>query len=453
MNTLQLAIAWTGLVITSLGLAAEVDLTVPDTQAPAFREIVSRYTAARSAAQVQHSVIMSRHIKKYLDDAEGMLAEKKKARNTTGIAIASTAKGIFEAALSNLTATGAFEIPAKARRELESTIAEFNTGRTLLENSLTAKESALFKQYSAEFAALVVVLSPGLKGPEARKKIDERFTAMVEDKMPSSATAQVTAAPSASRENSPASGGDAVTRSDGEVASAPGGTGTNTSGVEAQTSILEESGPASSWITAGTFTASIYHMEVLDLSLAEMHPGTNVLNQYNPPTETTTEMIYHAVHTNISNPAMVYRLKRIPNFSGVTVVDWPKASNGFLLTVRTSRPEKIPCIVGFELQVAIPGKEVANTMSTPGGAARSRPEVAKRNINLTIKSTPPHATVYIDSLPVPNTFTPCTIPVATGPHSFRLSLPGYKDLSVPSYVFTVDRQINWTFKPDARPLR
>lgn len=437
------ALAWLAL---SLLHASEAEVFLPDTQAPAFKAIVSRYTTALAAEQAQYTTAMSRHIKKYIDEAEEMLQEKKKNRNTTGIAIASTSKDIFETALSNLTATGTFTVPTKVRRELEATMGEFNTGRALLDNSLAAKKSTLFKQYSSEFSALILVLSPDLKGPDARNKMDERFSAMVEEKMPpptpspvpmpaTDGTPSVTPNPTPTKttDNTPGA----------TVPPSPEWMAPPATSESANSPVLAESGQAASWITAGTFTASIYHMEIFDLSLREMHQGTNIVNQFSPITGATSKACYYASQTNIMNPGMVYRLKRIPNHIGVTVAEWPKQSNDFLLTVRSTRPEKSPSLVGFELQVAIPGKDASSTMNRTS----SRPS-ASRHIALTIKSTPPHATVMIDGALAPDKFTPCTIPVTVGPHSVRLTLPGYKDLVVTNFVFTVDRQVNWTFKPN-----
>jgi len=407
-------------MFASLASAAgtESGLSLPDTQTPVFTEIVSRYTAALAAAQSQYVTAMSRHIQRYLDEAEEMLKEKRKTRNTIGIAIATTSKGIFETALSNLTTTGTFEIPVKVRRELETTTAEFSTGRTLLETSLAGKKSALFKQYSDEFAAQILAVSPALTSPEARAKIDDRFKTMAEDKAP-----------------------PRPLKPDGTVSNAPGAV------TGALAPILEESGSADSWMTAGILTTSVRTMEVIELSLADMHPGTNVMKQYNPISESSTEINYVATQTNVMNPAMVYRLKRITDYGGVTVMEWPKAANGFRLTARTPNPEKGSCPVGFEFQIAIPGQNVADTLNARPGATSPRPKSAARTITLTVKSTPPRAAVLIDDIAVPNTFTPCSLPIPVGPHRFQLSLPGYKDLIVTNYVFTADRQINWTFKP------
>lgn len=395
-----------------MNLKAADTMVLPDTQTPEFSSIVERYRTALIPAQQKHLSALTQHLQRYLDDASEMLKEKKKFRNTTGIAIASTACSIYESALSNLNATGTFELPAKVRRELENTLAEFNTGRTLIDTTLANEKNKLFKQYSDEFAAQVLKTAPALTSPEARSKIDERFKAMEKGSSPAN---------SPEKPNTPAPSSATTT------------TGT------AEDPVIAESGSSPSWTTIGTLTANIRAMEVWEINLAKMLPGTNVMKQYSAMSDSTTEIRIVITTTDFTSPTTMYRVLRIPRFNAVTIVDWPSDANGYHLNVRTPSPERIPCPVGFELQ--------ASTLTAPSQKAVTPP---KRAITLSIRSTPTHAAVYLDGALQPEA-TPCTLQLPVGPHDFRLSFVNYQDLIVTNYNFTVSRDIDWTFKAIPAP--
>ncbi len=395
-------------------------LVLPDMQTPECLSIVAHYNTALEEARSKHTFAMTQHLTRYLDEAGALLKEKRKARNTTGIAIASTTISIFESALSNLTATGTFEIPTKVRRELEPTIAEFTTGRTLIDTTFTTAKTKLFSQYSDEFAAQMLKLQPALTGPEARAKIDDRFQAMVKQ-----------AASPPPKSEPP-----------GKIAGSPNQAepGTNTDVAASSSPVMAEAGASPTWITVGTLTANIRAMEVLEIPLAGMRMGSNVLTQYSVMSASTLEILFLATVTNFTSPAALYRLSRIPKFNDVSIMDWPSAANGFRLNLRTPSPERIPFPIGFELQVSALPQPVLSKAAL----------LAKRNLTLNIRSIPPHASVFIDDTLKPDTFTPCTFQIPPGPHDFRLTLTGFQDLIVTNYNFTVGREINWTFKPVAK---
>ena len=408
------------LAIPARILAAD-ELVLPDTQTPECVSIVTRYNAALEEAGNKHTSAMTQHISRYLDEAGALLKEKRKTRNTTGVAIASTTISIFESALSNLTATGTFELPAKIRREIEPTVAEFTTGRTIIDTTFTTAKTKLFTQFSDEFAAQILKIKPALTGPDARAKIDERFQAMVKEAL------------------SPASKGGLSGKNAGSPT--PADAGTNADIAASATPVMAESGTSPTWITVGTLTANIRAMEVLEIPLAGMGMGSNVLSQYSVMSASTLEILFLATVTNFTSPAALYRLTRIPKFNDVSIMDWPSAANGYRLNLRTPSPERIPFPIGFELQVSALPQPVLSKAAL----------LAKRNLTLSIRSVPPHAAVYIDGTLKPDTLTPCTFQIPPGLHDFRLSLTGFQDLIVTNYTFTVGREINWTFKPVAKP--
>lgn len=391
---------------------------LPDTQTPEFATILTRYQADLTIAQEKHKTAMTKHLTRYLEEAGEMLKEKRKARNTTGIAIATTASSIFESALSNLTTTGTFEVPAKVRRELETTLSEFNTGRALIDSTLANETTKLFKQYSDEFAAQVIKITPALTGPESRALIDTRFKAM------GAHVAVPTPKP------------QTTVNTNGPVTSA---TGTNTADA-ALNPVMAESGSSPSWTPVGTLTAYIRALEVLELNLAAMQMGTNLMKQYNAISDSTTEILFITVKTNFTSPTCLYRLVRIPKFNDVNVMDWPTPATGYRLNVRTPFPERIPYAVGFELQVS----ELPQPGNPAGRAAPVAPRV--RTIDLSVRSTPSRASVYIDGA-LHKEVTPCVIQLPVGTHDFKLSLSGYQDFVATNYNFTANRELTWVFKP------
>lgn len=412
-------VAWIFIALCCASPLEAADLsTLPDTQTPEFSSIVTRYNSALSTARGKHVAAMTQHVKRYLDEAGEMLKEKRKARNTTGIAIATTASSIFEAALSNLTTTGTFELPAKIRRELENTIAEFNTGRSLIDAAFASEKTKLIKQFSDEFAAQILKASPALTSPDARAKMDERFLAMTSETQPP---------PS---KPGPAAKEGAPTSTNTDTNAAPGDTA-------ATSAVIAESGASPSWTPVGTLTATIRSMEVLEIPLAEMRLGSNSISQFSAMSGSTLEILFCATQTNFTSPTTLYRLLRIPKYNEVSIMDWPSSANGYHLNLRTPSPERVPFLVGFELQVSA----LAPKPAAP----------PKRLITLAIRSTPPGATVHIDGISQPNTVTPCNLKIPVGVHDFRLSLEGYQELVVTNYNFTVYREISWPFKPITAP--
>lgn len=422
MTSLCRMALWLAFSITlPLRLPAQDAIVLPDTQAPEFSDIVSNYHTALAEAKGKSLSSMTKHIQRYLDEAGEMLKEKRKSQNTTGIAIATTASSIFTSALSNLNTTGTFEIPQKVRRELENTMTEFSSGRALIDSYTTKEQARIFKQFSDVFAAQCQKHSPALTSPEARVKMDERFLAMSKAALaPTAKTAVAGASPGTP---------------------APNDSGTNTPAGAALSPIMAESGESPTWIPVGKLTANIRNMEVLEIPLAGMRLGTNSIMKNSAMSDSTIEIIFVATATNFTHRGAHYRLMRIPKFNDVSIMDWPTDSNSYYLNLRTPSPEWIPFPIGFELHVSSLPESVNKPAQPP-----------QRKIALTVQSTPPRATIYIDGVRQPDTVTPCTLQIPVGPHDFRLSLDGYLDLNVTNYNFTVNREIKWTFKPvTARP--
>ena len=159
---------------------APAPLTGLDVSAPEYREIADSFVKARQAADDARHDRLRRLIQVQIDEAEGMLADKKKTGNIKGIAVATQSKQLFEAALTNLAANGSCEVTDKVRRELEETVAHYNAARTKIDTVFADEVAQLLRTHLDRFAAAAAQSVPAAKGPGQEAALAAAFKTLVD---------------------------------------------------------------------------------------------------------------------------------------------------------------------------------------------------------------------------------------------------------------------------------
>ena len=413
-----------------------------DLATPGYRSIAESFIKARQAADAARRDRLRRLIQVQIDEAEGLLAEKKKTGNVTGIAVGNQQKQIFESALTNLAASGTCEVTEKVRRELEETVAHYNAARVKIEAVFTDEVAQLLKAHQERFAAAVAESLPDAKDPRYEAALGAAFKQLVE-------RAAAPPPPPPPPTNAPA-----ATATNGAAAIA-----TNTAAVAELPEILGESGPGTRWVTAGRVLADMMGMDVLEIPLANRPAGTNRTDQFNPISQQSSVIDYVSLYPLPARTGLVYRLKRVPKCEGVEILDWPQPRNNFTLQVRTRPSARLPCPHGFEVQISGPdallaalfsGAAVETVGPTNTAAVAAAPVVP---VILGVATIPAGATVTVDGKTVKEFRTPCRLRLPPGSQTLRVSLPGYVDGVFSNQDLQTSHTLSWTFKPDPRIVR
>jgi hypothetical protein len=359
----RLAVGFTAVLFLA-GMVFAEGPALPDTSGPAFSGIVSQHAKALQIASEARRQALSLLLQQRLDEAAQWLKERKKTRNVTGIAVATTAWDIFESARTNLEASGSFELPPKVRRELEPTVAEFKAARQKVEADFSNTKARIRKEHLDRFTSALCAVDPNLSGPEHEAAIAERFDAM---------------AGSAGR---PPSAGTAGTN----AASAKGGvvagvTNVQTAGAVAELpSIMGSSGNAEQWVTVGQWSGTMFGVDVISIPLMDMRQGTNTQTHFNPISGQNSTWVYSAAQALKPTPGLVFRLKRVADRGGVESLEWPSGGNEQALVVRIPPPGKMDSLPAFELQAGLPGGNVSTAFAGPEDLSKVVPGAADPSV-------------------------------------------------------------------------
>lgn len=426
---------------------APAPLTGLDVTALEYREIADSFVKARKAADDARHDRLHRLIQVQIDEADGMLAEKKKTGNVTGIAVANQAKQLFESAMTNLAANGNCEITEKVRRELEETVAHYNAAKVKIDAVFTDEVAQLLKTHQDRFAAAVIQNVPAAKGLGQEAALAAAFKELVDR------VAAPPPPPPPPPTNAPptAVGTNAVF-------------GTNTAAAAELPEILGESGPGTRWVTAAIVHADMMGVDVLDIPLANRPAGTNRTEQFNPISQRSSTIEFISLYPLPARTGLVYRLKRVPKREGVEILDWPQPRNNFRLQIRTRPSPRLPNPHGFEIQVSGPdalldvlffsGAHVDTlTPTTTANAAPLAPLPPVVPVTVGVATTPAGAAVSLDDKPLKDVRTPCRLRLPPGTQTLKVSLPGYADGVFSSQLLRTNRTLTWTFQPDPRIVR
>jgi hypothetical protein len=389
---------------------------------PEFKAVKEACGKGLEAIQATRTGALVRLLEVNLENADQMLKEKTQSRNVTGMAVARNARTIFENALTNLNTSGTFEFPPKVRRELDALVQEAKTARKKIEDEAQAARSNLTSQCFDKYSALIIRSQPELGAESAREGLKLEVKTWLEEKAAEDE-------PPPSSTNAPAG-----------VANAASGAG------PAQPVILGASGEAKKWVTVGRWKGSVASLDVVAIALAEMKIGTNRSEKANLIAGVDSKFEYVAHHAFPTGTAVPIRLKSVPGQPGGEVVEWPSAGNEFNLSIRLSAPN-YPSTHGFDLQVGVTGEGLIPGAVTESSSGREEPPPP---VSVGIVTQPPGASVLLDGAPVKEAKSPCKISVPAGTHHVELVMQGYESMVLSNEVFTTNRVVKWTFRPDSR---
>lgn len=406
--------------------------SLPDIQTPGVKELIDSAIAPLEEIDKERKNALTALLNRHLGVVTEMLAERKKTRNTGGIAVATAGITIFESALTNLATYGKFSFPEKVRRELESSVSQCKSEAATIAANASNKRTTILAPTLEKLMTIASAMTPAMSA-DAKPALESRLNEMLDAVMSakSAPTPTALATPSAT----PVSNTDTNKPAESTTNLPP---------------ILASSGEADQWATVASWQSAMMGMDIISIPVADSPVGTNSSRQFNPISGQDSELIY-IVHQKLAmQDGMLFRLKRINGTNGVDVVEWPKRENGFHLVVRAKSTGLFPSYHAFDLQVSLPGGDLSKVVrgaTLEGSTFVNKPPPS---VVLTIITIPEGASVYVDRILQKQVNTPCRIPISKGNHSLGLALPGYEPLSVTNYSFTTNRTLRWTFQPDPR---
>lgn len=402
-------------------------IPLPDLDTPGVKELVEAHRASIEQVDKERKNALTTLLNTNLTALNEMLAEKKKVRNVTGIAAATTGITLFQNALTNLEAGGKFDLPEKVRREIESHVAQCRSEAATIEKKASDRKKALLASTLEKFSAVALAANPAMNA-DAQTALTARLNELLQ------------AGPTVRTEPKAATTTGAGTNQ-------PPGTVTNLP------AIMASSGEADQWASVATWKGAMMGMDIITIPVAEAQVGTNITRQFNPISGQDSVLTYTVRHRLTMQDGMLFRLKQVEGVRGVELMEWPTRGNGFQLVVRARSGGQFPCHHAFELQVSVPGGDFSKALTgaviePPRGM--SKPSAAVPPVVLTLITVPEGASVYVDDVLQNQLKTPCRLPVARGEHSLNLVLHGYATITVTNHPFTADRTIRWSFLPDPR---
>jgi hypothetical protein len=419
--------------ILCAGEATNAPPTLPDLETPGVKTLIESYRTTLDQIAKDRKSDLSALLNRHLDLANEMLDEKKKVRNISGIAAATTGITIFQTALTNLAAYERFDLPEKARRELETSVTQCKTEASTVESRTADKKKALMASTLEKFTTLAVTVNPAID-TNAKNALESRLNELLK--------AGVSAQPLSGTPSADATGSGT---------NQPSGSATNLP------AIFAASGEADQWATVATWHGTMMGMDVVSIPVAEAQIGTNVTRQLNPISGRESILTYVTTSRLIPADNMLFRLKRVRGNREVELMEWPTRGNGFQLVVRTRNTGLIPSHHAFDLQVSIPGGDLSKaltgaTIETTRITTSAAP-LATNPVTLTLITVPEGAAVYLDNTLQPKVNTSCRLPIPQGDHTLTFILPGYAPLLVTNQSFTADRTLRLNFLPDPRIQR
>lgn len=404
------------------------DLPLPDAQTPGVEAVLASHHSAIGKIEAERKSAATDALNRQLAVMTAMLAERKKARNTSGIAVATTGIDIFQTGITNIQAGGTFEPPARVRRELESAVSEGRTAVAAIEAKATSAKAQAFADALKAFTAIAARVAPDVTDEAT---LAARLLELINAFMAKGPARLATPGHGTPDKTVPASPSATATTNQAEVAMEP---------------VLASSGEAEQWTHIASWRAAMMGMDIVSIPLAEAQQGTNATSQFNPMSGQNSEIVFIVNQCVTPADGMLYRLKRVPAYDGVDLLEWPSRANNHRLVIRVPARERYPSQHGFDLEATMPGATLA-----PSGAVLVARSVAKPPTPalVTIATLPEGAAVHINGV-MQNVRTPCRVSLPLDTRSIVLSLPGYLPVVMTNQTFSNGQNIRRAFLPDPR---
>lgn len=397
--------------------------SLPDASSEGVGTIIEKYRAGIESAEAKRRAAATKALSRYLMDMNAMMAEKKKARNVTGIAVATTGIDLFQTGITNVEAGGTFQPPEKVRRELDAAVSECKNSIAIFDKTASEEKD---KAFNEAMAAFTTVATRGASPARDEAALKKRLLELLQGPVPQPR-----------KDESPTGKTKTATSNQVDVA-------TNLP------AILASSGDADTWYPIASWRGSMMGMDIVTIPLSGATQGTNRTTQFNPMSGQSSELTWVVHHSITPSPAMQYRLKRAEKRDGVDLLEWPSAANGFKLTIRAPATERYPSLHGFDLEVALPGSPGAPFGNIRPSQTSDKP--AKPHV-IALITSPEGAIVYLNGSIYPRVRTPCRLPVPPDTRSLALALPGYAPFIMTNTTFSNGQTIRWNFAPDPRIQR
>jgi hypothetical protein len=424
-------------VLAAVGLAATSPAASPppagqiNLQAPEYQAIREAYERKKAELNAPRLDKLRSLLKKQIADADATLKEKELAGNIKGMAIARTAKTIFEECRDDLEKKQDFTFPARVRRELEPTLATCREEKQKLDEAFTNQLAGIEEESFLRFTEVVRNNPQTAAMASDRESLKGWFRELLRTEKP---------APK------PPTTGPATNAAPTNVVAGA------TNVVAAKPAIFARSGDAEKWVLFGRWTADMVAMDIVALPVLG-RAVSGETQKYNPMTGQNSTLRYEAIRALPLRGDYRFRLRSMPGMEPVDVLDWPSEANGFTLAVRTHADILSH---GFEMEAGLPAVEITRLFPDtvePGAEAPTNAPLPKVKLNIATK--PPDALVYVDGVLYRNdkeapVTTPCTITVDAGYHTIRVSLLTYLEMMISNYNFREDRDVWWTFRKDPR---
>jgi len=391
------------LTLAAMIAGASDDRTLYTPEMLALRSAISNELGA---VEIRVREAQAEVLRTALREWETELAERRRTRNIRGIAVAEDARTAIQRMLDDLSSKGRIEWPTSPRRELSEPFQQLRD--RLAGTEQRAREAAAAVEAAAIERFRAAATRAGTELPADPEALRARFLAWLGEPPPPPQAPPVphrtsSAVPPASA-SSPA----------------PPPTAPEPPARTEPPEFFAQSRPGTDWTTLGTWRADSRGPDVFEITVFGP-AGEQRGQRQNPILGRTTSWTWRQNH-ELKPGSYSWRLRRVGTADVVDVVEWPSPSNDGRLVFRTRMPARIPAETAFEVQYS-----------------------ASNLVALEIKTDPPGASVAINGEPyregVREVRTPCTVYVAPGTISMKLSLGGYQDAVAPALRVDSNRTI------------
>lgn len=208
---------------------------------------------------------------------------------------------------------------------------------------------------------------------------------------------------------------------------------------------VADAAPEWVWVPVGEWKGTMHGVDVVRVRVLEqMRPVSS--QQLNIHTRREATLQYTPFAVLPERADYRYRLKSVEGRKGVDVLEWPTARNEWHLIFRTPRGDRAQQQVGFVVEVALPGLDLAAALEQSGRMLDDAQVKDRDEFEVTIESQPSLARIYLNGRPYIGprgpVATPYTVRIPAGPHEIRLRQRYYEDWVKSNFVARAGARIN-----------
>lgn len=386
---------------------------------PQMQQIRKDYTAETDKQATNRLEELTQLIGTNSARYDEMLENQKVSGNIKGMAVARTGIRVFKTFGEELGKDGDFKFPASVRRELVAHIDQVKTAKEEIETGHAAASKEIEEKYFGLFLERCRSQGADTSDPSKFRKLFRDLA-----------------------------GADAVAATPGTTES-----GSKTNVVP---TVVGSSGDGSEWVPFARWYAEINGMEVFRIGVMDKKERKRVRGRTIFEREYETD--YAPIRMLTPGDGFAFRIKRLPGKEAAEVMDWPRAGNGWKMTLRLRPAREVPSKHGLEFLVSFPGAGelplVAGTLPEDEPATGAEPPPGP-DVEIMIKTRPDGAHVYVDGKKVMGTndsprTTPCTVTMSQGKHEVRLAKLGFKDVVFKGFAASAGRAVAWPLRKDPR---